>query len=186
MITASHSQLMAQYNEWMNSRLYALCATLPDTELHRDRGAFFKSIYATLNHIAYGDLAFLSRFTGSPSVVPEPGADLFGGFGLLMAERAALDQRILAWSASLSPAWLAESLTYMSKIDGKNRTVPKWVLVTHMFNHQTHHRGQVTTLLSQMRLDVGSTDIPFMPQFDADPPPPAGSRLPPSDDRRTV
>lgn len=168
MITASHTQLMAQYNEWMNSRMYALCASLPDAELRKDRGAFFKSIYATLNHIAYGDLAFLSRFTGNPSVVPEPGADLFGEFGLLRTERAALDRRILVWSESLSPSWLAELLTYESKIDGKTRTVPKWVLVTHMFNHQTHHRGQVTTLLSQMGLDVGATDIPFMAQFHAE------------------
>jgi uncharacterized damage-inducible protein DinB len=167
MITASHSQLMAQYNGWMNSRIYALCASLPDTELHKDRGAFFKSIYATLNHIMYGDLAFLSRFTGNPNIVPEPGTDLFGTFSLLRTERAALDQRILVWSASLSQAWLAESLTYKSKIDGKTRTVPKWVLVTHMFNHQTHHRGQVTTLLSQMDLDIGATDIPFMTQFNA-------------------
>jgi len=165
MITASHSQLMAQYNAWMNSRMYALCASLPDAELHKDRGAFFKSIYATLNHIAYGDLAFMSRFTGNPGIVPEPGADLFGTFGRLTTERAALDQRILVWSESLSPAWLAESLTYTSKIDGKTRTVPRWVLVTHMFNHQTHHRGQVTTLLSQMNLDIGTTDIPFMSQF---------------------
>ena len=167
MITAAHGQLMAQYNEWMNSRLYALCATLPAIELRKDRGAFFKSIYATLNHIAYGDLAFLSRFTGSPSVVPEPGVDLFGAFDLLRAQRAALDQRILAWSESLSSAWLAEPLTYTSKIDGKTRTIAKWVLVSHMFNHQTHHRGQVTTLLSQMGLDIGSTDIPFMPLFHA-------------------
>jgi len=167
MITTSHSHLMAQYNEWMNSRLYALCATLPDSELRKDRGAFFKSIYATLNHIAFGDLAFLSRFTGNPNAVPEPGADLFGTFDLLRAEREVLDQRLLAWSESLSPSWLAEALTYQSKIDGKTRTVPKWVLVTHMFSHQTHHRGQITTLLSQMGLDVGTTDIPFMPQFDA-------------------
>ena len=55
---------MAQYNEWMNSRLYALRSTLPEAELRRDRGAFFKSIYASLNHIMYGDLAFLCRFTG--------------------------------------------------------------------------------------------------------------------------
>ena len=167
MITASYSHLMAQYNEWMNSRMYAICASLPDTELHKDRGAFFKSIYATLNHIVYGDLAFLSRFTGNPSVVPEPGADLFGTFSLLRTEREALDQRILVWSESLSPAWLAESLTYASKIDRKTRTVSKWVLVTHMFNHQTHHRGQVTTLLSQIDLDIGATDIPFMSQFHA-------------------
>ena len=167
MITASHSQLMAQYNAWMNSRLYALCATLPEAELQRDRGAFFKSIYASLNHIAYGDLAFMSRFTGDPAVVPEPGADLFGSFSRLGAERAALDQRILTWSATLTPEWLAEPLTYTSKIDAKTRTVPRWVLVTHMFNHQTHHRGQVTTLLSQMGLDMGTTDIPFMERFHA-------------------
>ena len=165
MITASHSRLMAQYNEWMNSRMYALCASLPDAELRKDRGAFFKSMYATLNHITYGDLAFMSRFTGNPGMVPDPGSELFGSFGLLRTERAALDQRILAWSESLSPSWLAEPLTYESKIDRRTRTVPKWVLVTHMFNHQTHHRGQVTTLLSQMGLDIGTTDIPFMPQF---------------------
>lgn len=167
MITASYCQLMAQYNEWMNARLYALCASLPDTELHLDRGAFFRSIYATLNHITYGDLAFLSRFTGDPRDVPELGADLFGTFSRLREERSALDKRLLLWSASLSPEWLAEALTYTSKIDGKTRTVPKWVLVTHLYNHQTHHRGQVTTLLSQMGLDVGSTDIPFMAQFNA-------------------
>ena len=166
MITASYSQLMAQYNEWMNSRMYALCATLPDAELRKDRGAFFKSIYATLNHIAYGDLAFLSRFTGNPSVVPEVDADLFGTFARLRAERAALDQRIVEWAESLSPSWLAETQTYKSKIDGKTRTVPRWILVTHTFNHQAHHRGQVTTLLSQMGLDMGTTDIPFMPKFD--------------------
>lgn len=167
MITASHSQLMAQYNEWMNSRLYSVCASLPDMELRKNRGAFFQSIYATLNHIAYGDLAFMSRFTGNPIVIPELGADLFGTFDLLRSERTILDQRILAWSGSLSQAWLAEWLTYTSKIDGITRTVPKWILVTHMFNHQTHHRGQITTLLSQMGLDIGATDIPFMPQFHA-------------------
>jgi len=167
MATASHAHLMAQYNEWMNSRLYALCASLADTELRKDRGAFFQSIYGTLNHIVYGDLAFMSRFTGDPAVVPEPGADLFGTFARLRAQREALDRRILVWSESLSASWLAETLTYASKIDGQTRTVAKWTLVTHMFNHQTHHRGQVTTLLSQMGLDVGSTDIPFMPQFAA-------------------
>ena len=88
MITASHTQLMAQYNEWMNSRLYAVCASLPDMELRKDRGAFFQSIYGTLNHIAYGDLAYLSRFTGDPGVVPEVGADLFGTFGRLSAQRS--------------------------------------------------------------------------------------------------
>ena len=88
MISAEYANTLARYNEWMNSRLFALCATLPEAELHADRGAFFKSIYATLNHIAYADLAFLSRFTGEPPVVPELGADLFGGFAALRSERS--------------------------------------------------------------------------------------------------
>ena len=80
-------------------------------------------------------------------------------------EREALDRRIVGWAIGLTDEWLAESLTYTSKVDGKTRTVANWVLVTHMFNHQTHHRGQVTTLLSQMGLDMGTTDLPFMPIF---------------------
>ena len=110
-ITSAHCQLMARYNEWMNRRLYALCAELPDAELQRDRGAFFKSIYLTLNHIAYGDLAFLSRLTGTPASVPELGADLFGSFAALRREREALDARLLLWTASLTPPWLADALT---------------------------------------------------------------------------
>jgi uncharacterized damage-inducible protein DinB len=168
MITNTFCQLMAEYNEWMNSRLYALCATLPEAELHKDRGAFFKSIYLTLNHIAWGDLAFLSRFTGDPAAISELGGDLFRSFSKLRKEREALDTRLLIWAESLEPKWLAEVLTYTSKVDGKVRTIPRWVLVAQMFNHQTHHRGQITTLLAQMGLDVGSTDIPFMPKFQHD------------------
>lgn len=165
MISLDYCQMMARYNAWMNSRLFTLCADLSEADLHQDRGAYFRSIYQTLNHIAYGDLAFLSRFTGEPAVVPELGIDLFGGFSALHQERLALDRRMLDWTASLTPEWLVEPLTYISKADGKSRTFPRWVLVAHLFNHQTHHRGQITTLLSQMGLDMGSTDIPFMLHF---------------------
>ncbi|MEO6363804.1 MAG: DinB family protein [Caldimonas sp.] len=166
MITPDHGRLMAQYNQWMNQRLYAVCAGISNADLRADRGAFFKSIYATLNHIVYGDLSFLSRFTGDPVEVPALGTDLCAGFPELRSVREALDARLVAWAQALTPSWLQESLTYTSKIDGRTRTAQKWVLVTHLFNHQTHHRGQVTTLLSQMGLDVGSTDIPFMAQFE--------------------
>ena len=167
MIDAKYCQLMAEYNEWMNAKLYRACGSLSEPVLHEDRGAFFKSIYLTLNHIAYSDIAFLSRFTGQPPEVPPLGEDLFGGFDRLRKEREHLDRRILRWSSTLSPDWLTHPLTYVSKVDGKERTVPRWVLVAHLFNHQVHHRGQVTTLLSQQCIDVGSTDLPFMPQFSA-------------------
>jgi uncharacterized damage-inducible protein DinB len=165
MIDTEYCQLLAEYNEWMNVKVFNACASLPEATLHEDRGAFFKSIYLTLNHLAYADLAFMCRFTGQPPEVPPLGVDLFGGFAQLRFERERLDRQIRTWASTLTPEWLVLPLTYESKVDGRARTVPHWVLFAHLVNHQTHHRGQVTTLLSQIGLDVGTTDIPFMPQF---------------------
>ena len=93
------------------------------------------------------------------------GAALYDDFGALRAARAALDARLLRWAAELREDWLREPLSYVSRVDGRTRTVPRWLLAVHLFNHQTHHRGQLTMLLSQLGLDVGSTDLPFMPRF---------------------
>jgi len=108
----------------------------------------------------------MSRFTGDPEVIPELGQDLHQNFADLREARIKLDRRIVGWAPSLSEEWLAQELTYESKVDGVVRTVPRWVLVTHMFNHATHHRGQITTLLSQIGLDYGTTDLPFMSGFE--------------------
>jgi len=165
MINSSYCSTLAEYNEWMNSRLYAACGELTDGDRKADRSAFFRSIHSTLNHILFGDLAFMSRFTGNPAIIPELGKDLYQEFDELQKARSALDSRIREWAPTLSEAWLAQNLTYESKVDGVTRTIPKWTLVTHMFNHATHHRGQVTTMLSQMGVDYGSTDLAFMPRF---------------------
>lgn len=97
--------------------------------------------------------------------MPELGVDLCADFAELRATREALDLRLRDWAATLEPEWLRDALTYTSKVDGRRGTVARWVLVVHLFNHQTHHRGQATTLLSQMGLDMGSTDLPFMPCY---------------------
>jgi uncharacterized damage-inducible protein DinB len=165
MITAEYCRVMTDYNAWMNERLYALCGSIDDADRRSDRGAFFGSIHRTLNHVMYSDLAFMSRFTGDPAVVPELGVDIHDDYDELWRSRSSLDKRLCEWSSILAASWLAEDLTYTSKVDGIIRTVPRWVLVAHMLNHQTHHRGQITTILSQMGLDVGTTDIPFMPCF---------------------
>lgn len=155
---------MARYNEWMNVKIFDACARIPPPQLHKNIGAFFQSIYLTLNHIAYADLAFLSRFTGDPASPPPLGIDLFeGDFHALPLKREQIDQRLLKWVPTLTCEWLRSTLTYVSNVDRQSRTLPHWVLLTHLFNHQTHHRGQVSTLLFQFGHDVGSTDIPFMP-----------------------
>ena len=127
--------------------------------------------------VSSGSLSCIASFVpcGPQIILHELGIDLHRDFQELWLARSALDQRIVIWSRALDRDWLEVELTYTSKVDGVSRTVPRWVLVTHMFNHETHHRGQVTTLLSQIGLDVGTTDLPFMPQFQASGVPPAAS-----------
>jgi uncharacterized damage-inducible protein DinB len=160
----NYYQLMAAYNQWMNCRLYAVCAEIPDEERRRDLGAFFKSIHGTLNHLLFGDIAWMDRFAGRPRRY-RIGDEICADFDALRAAREAMDESILGWVEALTEAWLEEPLEWISGIDGKTRRIPKRILVTHMFNHQTHHRGQLTTLIKQLGYDPGDTDIPWMPVF---------------------
>jgi uncharacterized damage-inducible protein DinB len=163
MIDTEYCQAMARYGAWMNGKLFALCAGLSDEERKQDRGAFFRSIHGTLNHILSGDLAWLSRFTGDPSSPPPLGVELHADFDQLAREREKCDARLQAWSAGVDRAWLGAPMTFTSQTDGIQRTLPTWVLVVHMFNHGTHHRGQLTTLLKQLGLDPGETGIHKVP-----------------------
>jgi uncharacterized damage-inducible protein DinB len=164
MLPLDHYALMARYNRWMNEKLHAICANLSDAERKQDRGAFFKSVHGTLNHLLFGDVVWMARFQqreGPTRIIAELHAD----FGELRAAREVMDARILDWTATLTPQWLAAPFTFTSNVDRKTRTLPGWVLVAQLFNHQTHHRGQLTTLLSQLGIDPGVTDIHFLPEF---------------------
>ena len=167
MISTDHIQLMSEYSGWMNEKIYDCCAELEESKRREDLGAFFGSIHLTLNHLLHGDRMFLSRFEGKDENFAPLGTDLFPDFEVLRQERRETDLHMASWASGVTGEWLRESLTYTSMSDGKTRTVEYWVLVTHLFNHGTHHRGQITTLLSQLGLDVGATDIPFMPRFSA-------------------
>ncbi|MEQ8997912.1 MAG: DinB family protein [Coleofasciculus sp. B1-GNL1-01] len=162
MYTRSSYELMASYNQWMNQKLYAICAQIPDQKRKENLGAFFQSIHGTLNHLLYGDLAWMGRFTGNPLTGTKIGQILYNDFHQLCQERERLDQQIIDWTKTLSEDWLNQLFDYRSNIDGQTRILPTWVLVTHMFNHQTHHRGQLTTLLSQLGYDPGVTDLPWL------------------------
>lgn len=154
---------MAAYNRWMNGKLYACAAQLSDAQRKEDRGAFFKSVHGTLNHLLYGDLAWLYRFTGRSLDGLDPAAGLYDDFERLQQRRLELDAELSDWAANLTPQWLAADFTYYSQAYAAHFTRPAWLLVVHLFNHETHHRGQITTLLSQLGVDVGATDLPVMP-----------------------
>lgn len=162
-MTPEWPKVMAAYNRWMNERVYALLADTPDTERKRDRGAFFGSIHGTLNHLLFGDLMWMARFQGRERPRLKMGEIIHDNFADLRAARAEMDAQIVTWADALVPAWLAAPFEYQSGIDGRTRRLPAWVLVTHMFNHQTHHRGQLTTLMFQIGIDPGVTDLPWLP-----------------------
>ena len=169
-------QFLARYNRWMNQRLYTACEALSDAERKKDRAAFFKSIHHTLTHLVLADKMWLARFAAQefaaqdgeagallPQVLAMPNgadytSDAYPNWAELRHTRDGVDAAIEQWLAAMSPSFLTSTMRY-SNTKGIERAHPAWQAVTHFFNHQTHHRGQVTTLLMQAGVDVGVTDL---------------------------
>lgn len=167
MIDAQYALAMARYNQWVNEKVYAACERMDDVQRRQDRGAFFKSIHSTLNHVLWGDYIWMGRFVaGTPLAKTYPrgaiGVDLFDQWDELRTARREMDADILDWAGKLDAQWLARDFTWMSALTRTERTKPAWLLVAHLFNHQTHHRGQVTALLMQAGIDPGDIDLPLM------------------------
>jgi len=158
------ARTMAAYNRWMNQKLYSLCAELTDEERKADTGAFFGSIHGTLNHLLLADRLWMGRFTGVPFCVSSPGEELYSDFAELRSQRESTDGDIENWASQLTDDMLDGTLEYRSIVNPKPRSDTLWVCATHFFNHQTHHRGQLTTLLSQAGQDYGVTDLIWLPE----------------------
>lgn len=162
--------LMAEYNQWMNAKVFEAAGRLSAAEVAQDRGAFFDSILGTLNHLLVADLVWLRRFKAyAPHRLlleaverwPQPpslGQLLYPELADLQAERVTVDQLIRDWAGVLTDTDLAQPLSYQN-MQGVPALRTYASLVQHLFNHQTHHRGQVTTLLTQAGQDVGVTDL---------------------------
>jgi len=162
--------LLAQYNETMNTQLYAAAAQLSDQEIAADRGAFFGSLIGTLNHIVAGDTIWLQRFAQHPAryaaldpvrVMSAPAsltAIFSSDLAVLSVQRSKLDAIINNLVAQATQSELQRVLQYKS-MKGVASQKRFSSLVLHFFNHQTHHRGQASTLLSQAGVDIGVTDL---------------------------
>jgi uncharacterized damage-inducible protein DinB len=167
MISVDHVRAMARYNRWQNQSLYGAADTLSEAERLKDRGAFFGSIHNTLSHILWGDQQWMSRF--APDLVQKPpilvrtGAGNYPEWADLSARRMAFDETISTWAERLTPAWLEGDLVWYSGIAKADVGKPKWLTVTHLFNHQTHHRGQVHAMLTAAGAKPDDTDLFLMP-----------------------
>jgi uncharacterized damage-inducible protein DinB len=144
----SRYRMFAGYNAWCNARLYGAAARLDDADYRADRGAFFKSVHGTLNHLLVGDRIWMQRFTREGDVPKSLDAILHDSFTDLRRARVAEDARISRYIASLSEADLAGTLRYRTFVRPADIEQPLAPALDHFFNHQTHHRGQAHALLS--------------------------------------
>jgi uncharacterized damage-inducible protein DinB len=170
MSRVAHVRLMAEYNAWMNAKLLEGAARLPAGAVAADKGAFFGSVLGTLNHLVNADTIWLKRFAAHPArqAALDPlrtmampaglAAQPFAELAPLAAHRRWLDGVIVAWAGALEEGEL-DHILHHANTKGEQFDRYYFSLIMHFFNHQTHHRGQVTTLLSQEGIDIGSTDL---------------------------
>lgn len=150
---------LAAYNRKFNKTVYEVCGRLTEEERRRDMKAFFGSIHATLNHILVADTLWLGRLNGRPTAIRSLDQELHADFSSLARARELTDEDLERTVAGLRPEDIDACITYRSIFADKESTTRRGRILMHVFNHQTHHRGQVTTLLSQLGHDVGVTDF---------------------------
>lgn len=161
----SFCALMARYNIWQNTVLTEAAEQLGDEARRADRGAFFGSIFGTFNHLLWADLLWMSRLDGG--IAPEGGIahspDLTADWGSFRVAREQGDKRILGWADRLDPEMLMGDLAWHSGALGRDMRRPKGLIAAHLFNHQTHHRGQIHAMLTAAGARTQPTDLIFMP-----------------------
>jgi uncharacterized damage-inducible protein DinB len=161
MISPAWARMMADYNAEMNRRLYEAAARLDDAERKRERGAFWGSLHATFNHLLWADRMWMSRLDGweRPARPLQFSGTLTDDFADLTRQRVAADAGLRDWAARLDDAALEGDLAWYSGALGRDVVRPRAMIVTHMFNHQTHHRGQAHALLTRAGERTGDTDL---------------------------
>jgi len=154
-----HFAMMAGYNAWCNERIYDVAAQLSDADYRADRGAFFKSVHGTLNHLLVTDRIWLKRFSGQGEAPNRLDAILFENLPELRAAREREDERIVGYIDGLSDADLAGRIRYRTITNPAEIEQPLAPALVHFFNHQTHHRGQAHCLLTGFGLEAPSLDL---------------------------
>lgn len=167
MIDVGYVRVMAEYNAWQNSQLVPVFTAMDPADLTLDRGAFFGSILGTANHILWGDQAWMSRF--NPAVSPpdaslSPGINMYPSAQTWSIARREMDDVISDWAAGLAPVDLEGDLTWISGVLKQEFTRPIQVCAVHIFNHQTHHRGQIHAMLTSLGQPAPVSDLVFTPK----------------------
>ena len=145
-----HFQMFADYNQWANARIYEACSALTDEEYRADKGAFFGSAHRTLNHLLATDRIWVKRMTGHGEAPSTLDAVLFEDFDALRQARLKEDQRLIEFVDTLDDEQISRSFTYTPISNPVAITQPLGPVLSHVFNHQTHHRGQMHAILTAL------------------------------------
>lgn len=166
MPTQFYARAMARHNIWQNQSLIAAANSLTAEARAMDRGAFFGSIQRTFSHLMLADTLWLARLSGQPVIdwPFEKSAEYFADWTEFCEERVRLDAAIWDWASNVPAGWFDGAFTWRSVITGEEITMPKPLAVMHVFNHQTHHRGQIHTMLTAAGAKPDDTDIPLVPK----------------------
>lgn len=161
-----HFRMMAAYNRWANAAIYDAAGELTDAEFARDVGAFFGSMKGTLNHLLVADRIWMKRFTGEGDAPKTLDAIIHPNLAPLRVAREAEDKRIVDWVDGLDEAALAGRFTYITVTDMRTVSQKLAPALSHLFNHQTHHRGQAHTVLSLLGHAPPSLDLIYFHRTD--------------------
>ncbi|MCO4848443.1 MAG: damage-inducible protein DinB [Yoonia sp.] len=164
MISPAYITEMTAYNTWQNNGLRRVVQAMDDADVRADRGAFFGSIFGTLNHLLWGDLLWMSRFDGGPAQSPviADSAEFTATVTQWAEQRVRADTRISSWASGVTKADLSGDITWFSGSLNAEVARPKVTCITHFFNHQTHHRGQLHAMLTAAGQTPDATDLVFM------------------------
>jgi len=143
-----HFTMFAAYNQWANGRIYDAAAVLSQDELERDVGVFFGSLTGTLNHLLVADRIWMKRFTGGGEAPTTLDTIVHRDFGKLRKARELEDQRIIDWISGLGETAFDGRFTYITVTDVRTVSQRLAPALAHFFNHQTHHRGQIHSILT--------------------------------------
>jgi uncharacterized damage-inducible protein DinB len=161
MPTHDYFRTLARYNRWANRKLYAAVGELPEAEYMKPRQAFFGSIHGTLNHNLVGDRLWMGRITGHDSGIRALDQILYGDFAGLRVAREAEDAQIINAIDAMDEPTLNTTLRYRTIIGDETMATPMRLVLAHLFNHATHHRGQAHGLLSQTSAPPPPLDLIF-------------------------
>ncbi len=166
MIEPAFCRTMARYNRWQNASLIKVADGLTEDALEADRGTFFGSIRRTFSHLLWGDVVWMSRFDGwdAPDCGLRDSPHWRTDWAVLKSQRSESDEKIIAWADGLGVDALLGDLSWYSGALDQDVTRPLALCVTHFFNHQTHHRGQIHAMLTAAGTQPDDTDLFVMPE----------------------